>query len=132
VIEAILRDGAVLTRSELEVRFRTFLSDAALPSPVFNAPLYSGDRWIEVDCLWDEQRVIVELDGRAVHGTAAAFERDRARDSALSAHGWRVVRITWLQLRDEPEAAAYDLRALLTSSTGTAPSRRISQVPSSS
>jgi very-short-patch-repair endonuclease len=56
---------------------------------------------------------VVELDGRTVHDTAAAFERDRARDRRLHAAGWRVVRITWRQLREEPEALAADLRAVL-------------------
>ena len=64
--------------------------------------------------------------------TAAAFERDRARDRVLNARGWRVVRITWRQLHDEPEAVAYDLRALLSSGAGTAPSRSTLQVPSAS
>ena len=49
--------------------------------------------------------LIAELDGRAVHGTARAFERDRARDRALSAAGWRVVRITWRQLSEEAESS---------------------------
>jgi very-short-patch-repair endonuclease len=63
--------------------------------------------------MWREQRLIVELDGRAVHGTARAFESDRQRDRALLAEGWRSTRVTWLQLRDEPEAIAADLRELL-------------------
>jgi very-short-patch-repair endonuclease len=76
--------------------------------------------------------VIVELDGRASHDTAAAFERDRARDRMLQARAWRLVRITWRQLHDEPESVAYDLRALLSSARDTAPSRNTSQLPSSS
>ena len=46
---------------------------------------------MEADCVWRDARLIAELDGRAVHGTVAAFERDRARDRALNAAGWRVV-----------------------------------------
>ena len=42
----------------------------------------------EVDCLWRAQRVALELDGRAVHGSRAAFERDRVRDRALAVAGW--------------------------------------------
>ncbi len=54
-------------------------------------------------------RLIAELDGRSVHGTAAAFERDRARDRSLNVAGWRVVRITWRQLTDEARELAQDL-----------------------
>ncbi len=134
-IKAILeaRDlGMNRTRSQLEERFLSFLKDAGLPAPEVNAPLQVAGLWIECDCVWRDCRAIVELDGRAVHSTVAAFERDRARDRMLHARGWRVVRITWRQLHEEPAAVAYDMRALLTSDDGTAPSRRISQVPSDS
>jgi very-short-patch-repair endonuclease len=49
-----------------------------------------------------------------VHGTRRAFEEDRERDRVLSVEGWRVVRVTWRQLRDEPASVAADLRSLLT------------------
>jgi very-short-patch-repair endonuclease len=55
----------------------------------------------------------VELDGRAVHATTAAFGRDRARDRALHAEGWRVIRVTWRQLHDESTAIAADLKKML-------------------
>jgi restriction endonuclease-like protein len=122
--------GAGITRKELEVRFQSFLTQVGLPRPEVNAPLQLAGAWIECDCLWRSPRVIVELDGRDVHSTAAAFERDRARDRMLQARGWRTIRITWRQLHDEPEAVAYDLRALLNSADDTAPSRSTFQVPS--
>jgi very-short-patch-repair endonuclease len=100
---------ANVTRSELEDRFREFVHENDLPLPETNALVGP----YEVDCLWRAERVMVELDGRGVHDTRAAFEDDRARDRALQATGYRVVRITWRQLRDEPAAVAADLRALL-------------------
>jgi hypothetical protein len=75
--------------------------------------LHVGGRWLECDCLWRSQRVVEELDGRAVHATTAAFERDRARDRALHAEGWRVIRVTWRQLHDESTAIAADLKKML-------------------
>lgn len=63
--------------------------------------------------MWRRQRLIVELDGRAVHGTERAFESDRQRDRMLLAEGWRSTRVTWRQLQDEPAAIAADLRELL-------------------
>jgi very-short-patch-repair endonuclease len=56
---------------------------------------------------------MVELDGYAVHGTRRSFEGDRERDRLLQARGWRVIRLTWRQLRDDPAAVARDLRVLL-------------------
>ena len=131
-ISAILEDGATLTRSELESRFLVFVRRMRLPKPESNVTLFVGDRWFECDCLWRNARVIVELDGRATHDTSLAFENDRARDRILMAHGWRVVRVTWRHLHLEPEALAYDLRTLLSSGSGTAPSRSTSQLPSAS
>jgi very-short-patch-repair endonuclease len=112
VIRALLgdlRSGGTVTRSELETRFRQFLRSYGLPPPAVNCSLLG----FECDCVWQAQRLIVELDGRAVHATAAAFERDRERDRILSAPGWRVVRITWRQLHEQPERVAVDLRKLV-------------------
>jgi predicted transcriptional regulator of viral defense system len=112
-LRAILGQSATLTRGELEKRFREFLLKAGLPLPEANASVQVDGVWYEVDCLWREQRLIVELDGRTTHGTTQAFETDRARDRILQAAGFRVVRITWRQLHESPAAVAADLRALL-------------------
>ena len=112
-ILARLRIGANLTRSELEARFLGFSRESELPLPEVNASLLVAGGWIECDFLWRDRRVIVELDGWAAHGTATAFERDRARDRMLSAGGWRLVRITWRQLHEDTDAIASDLRTIL-------------------
>jgi hypothetical protein len=112
-LRAILGQSATLTRGELEKRFREFLIKAGLPLLEANAGVQVDGVWYEVDCLWREQRLIAELDGRTTHGTTQAFETDRARDRILQAAGFRVVRITWRQLHESPAAVAADLRALL-------------------
>jgi very-short-patch-repair endonuclease len=84
-----------------------------LPRPTLNATLSLRGHFFEVDCLWRDRRLAVELDGHAVHGIAAAFESDRERDRILQAEGWRTARITWRQLHDDPRAVAADLRRLL-------------------
>jgi very-short-patch-repair endonuclease len=114
-LREIVRGGIqrALTRSELEERFLTFLDAHDLPRAEVNSHLQLDGRFIQADFLWREQRLIVELDGHQTHGTRAAFERDRERDRILQAHGWRVVRITWRQLHDDPKAVAADLRRLL-------------------
>lgn len=102
-----------ITRNDFEEAFVALLDETRLPRPRFNADLAVRGRFFEVDCLWHEQRLIAELDGRAVHGTDRAFETDRERDRILLAEGWRGTRITWRQLQDEPHAVASDLRMLL-------------------
>lgn len=120
-IRALLgsRRPAGITRSQLEERFVTFLREYGLPAPRLNVPLHVDGRFWEVDCLWARQRLIVELDGKAFHDTARGFERDRERDRTLLAAGWRVMRITWRQLGDEPDAVAADLRRLLIVAAGS-------------
>jgi very-short-patch-repair endonuclease len=117
---AMLRDlladsGTIrgVTKRELEARFKAVLDSTDLPRPRLNASVAVGGRFYEVDCLWARERLIVELDGRLTHGTARAFERDRARDRALLGDGWRVVRITWRQLHREAPTLLSDLRKLL-------------------
>jgi hypothetical protein len=101
--------GAHVVRSELEERFQDFLIGAGLPLPHTNVVIEG----YEVDCAWPEQRLIVELDGHATHSATHAFETDRVRDRRLEAAGWRVIRITWRQLHDEPKLLEDDLRRLL-------------------
>jgi very-short-patch-repair endonuclease len=103
-----------ITRSELEERFRNLVVNAELPMPVLNCRIDLDSMVIEADAVWREQRVLVELDGYAFHRTSAAFERDRARDRAAVAAGWRVIRITWRQLADDPDGVIRDLRRALT------------------
>jgi very-short-patch-repair endonuclease len=98
-----------LTRSEAERRLLRLICAAQLPTPVTN--VHVGHH--EVDFLWPDERVIVEVDGFAFHHTRAAFERDRARDRALHAAGYVVLRSTWRQLIDEPEAVVAALAAAL-------------------
>jgi very-short-patch-repair endonuclease len=86
-------------RSPLEARFVRLCRRRKLPAPRVNAVVER----LEVDFSWPEQRLIVETDGHRHHGTRAAFERDRARDAALTAEGWRVVRITHRRLAYERE-----------------------------
>ena len=68
--------------------------------PLANARLLG----LEVDFLWPDQRLVVEVDGYTFHGHRRGFERDRRRDQQLVAAGYRVIRVTWRQLRDEPIA----------------------------
>ncbi len=98
------------TRSELERRFTELIHEAGLPLPSQNVYLHG----YEVDAVWEDQRLIVELDGYEYHHTRAAFERDRQRDAMLRAEGWTVLRFTWRQVANDPETVIAALRTTLT------------------
>ena len=102
-------DGAEPTRSELERKLLSALQAAGLPQPVVNRRF---GRY-RPDFLWPEHKLIVETDGWAGHGHRTAFEDDRARDAALLAAGWRVLRVTYRRLRREPTLVAAQLAAVL-------------------
>jgi len=104
-----LEQGAGFTRSEAERMLMRVVIGAGLPRPEKNVRV-EGHR---VDAVWRRQRLIVEVDGRNAHDHALSFERDRRRDQALLAAGWRVIRFTYIQLRDEPLRAAAALAAAL-------------------
>src|SRR5690606_28464156 len=105
----VVRPQDGLTRSELERRALRLRARAGIGTPGVNERL---GRY-EVDLLWRERGLVVELDGREWHDTADAFERDRRRDADLMAGGWRVMRLTWRQVVNEPRWVADRLRAAL-------------------
>jgi len=112
-VMAAHRIGETVTRNELEERVLRICDAAALPRPEVNVMLATADGYPEVDFLWRECGLIAETDGYGSHGTRWAFERDRARDRALTVAGFRVVRFTWRQVTNGPGEVAATLRALL-------------------
>lgn len=103
--------GSTRTRSELEERMLSLCKRCRLPTPEVNTTVQGH----EVDFLWRDSRLVVEVDGWAAHGTRSAFERDRRRDADLLAAGWRVLRISWERLRSEPLWVAERLAEVLAS-----------------
>jgi very-short-patch-repair endonuclease len=68
-----------------------------------------------VDCVWREARLIVELDGERYHGSRSRRQADRERDNRLMAAGWRVIRITWDDLKNRPVHVVGQIRTALSS-----------------
>ena len=102
-----------LTRRELEARFLDLCRRYGLRPPEVNGHLAVDGISVMPDFIWRDARLIVEADSRRVHGTVAAFEKDRRRDQLLTAAGWTVIRCTWRQVLDEPEALVATVRTLL-------------------
>lgn len=96
-------------RSSLEERFHDFCVERRVPLPPTNV-LVLGH---EVDALWSEAKLIVELDSWEFHHHRAAFNRDRARDSALLVAGYRTIRVTHERLDTEADILHAELRSLL-------------------
>lgn len=101
--QALIDPSQNATRSPMEDRFLAFCTEHHLPTPILNAQLLG----FEVDALFPEEMVIVELDSWTHHREHATFESDRKRDAVAGEHGFLTVRITWDRLtRCEDEEAA--------------------------
>lgn len=77
-----------ITRSEAEERFLEIVRRAELPAPLVNGRRHG----YEIDFLWPEHGLAVEIDGRRFHATARAFAHDRRKDRDLFSHGIVVLR----------------------------------------
>lgn len=101
----------VPTRSPLEDRFAEFYREhlTDLPEPLTNVSILDH----EVDAYWPSHRLAVEMDSWEYHGNRTAFESDRARDAAMQAAGYRVLRLTHRQLETEAPRITTQLRKLL-------------------
>jgi very-short-patch-repair endonuclease len=100
---------ATLTRSELEDALLALCDRYAIPRPRTNVVIDGH----EADFAWPEHGLIVETDSWRHHSSRARFESDRRRDAEHIAAGWRVVRLTYARVTEEPQAVAALLRRLL-------------------
>lgn len=99
------------TRSSFEDTFPAFCERHQLPIPRMNA-IVCG---YEVDALFEQQKVIVELDGWAFHSSRTSFETDRSRDAETLAAGFATLHITWARYQQQPDKEAARLRTILAS-----------------
>lgn len=101
--------GPAFVRSEAEAKLLSLVRKAGLEAPATNVTVEGR----EVDFLWRAARLVVEVDGFEFHSSSSAFEQDRRRDAALTAAGFRVMRVTWRQLTRERESLLVHLAQAL-------------------
>ncbi len=100
-LEAAVQGGPpARTRSSAEEAFLRLIRRAKVKAPLVNTIVARQ----ELDFYWPDERLAVEVDGRAYHSSPRAFKRDRRRDGALVEVGIRVLRITWDDIVGRPEA----------------------------
>lgn len=67
-----------------------------------------------LDLAVEEIRLAVEVDGWTVHSRGTAYDEDRARQNALVAAGWTVLRYTPRRLREDMPGVVAEIRAMQT------------------
>jgi very-short-patch-repair endonuclease len=112
-----------VTRSRAEAECLALVRRAQLPRPETNVRLAG----FEVDFLWRGAKFVVEVDGFAYHSSRSSFERDRHRDATLLARGYRVLRVTWRQITNEPEAVIARLAQVLAHASGDGGERQVNR-----
>lgn len=104
------RGGA---RSEAERLLHSSLRGAGIRGWRANAAVRLSSATRVGDVVFEEVRLLVEIDGFAFHTDHERFQDDRRRQNAFTMAGWTVLRFTWWDLTTEPERAVRDIRATL-------------------
>jgi very-short-patch-repair endonuclease len=65
------------------------------------------------DIAFPDQQIAIEWDSRRWHTQKQAFQTDRERDRLAIEHGWRVLRFTWRDLRENPSSVIETIRVVL-------------------
>ena len=94
------------TKSGLEILFLEICEKAKIPLPEVNV-------WVagwQVDALWRQERVAVELDGYDNHRSPAQVKRDCRKELALRTAGYLTVRYSEEQLTHHRKEVIADVR----------------------
>ncbi len=102
--------------SWLEARGLALLRSEGL-RPEVNAAITDRGRLLaRGDLVFRAQRLVIELDGVRFHATPAEKAADDRRQNALVAAGWTVLRYSWADLRQRPDAFVSQVAALVAES----------------
>ena len=105
-VKALVDPDQSPTRSPLEDFFLAFCTKYGLPVPRLNVSLFGH----EVDALFEEERLIVEIDSWRFHKDHQSFEADRERDATAIEYGFGTFRVTQTRLTRNPEREAKRLK----------------------
>jgi hypothetical protein len=108
-----LTEEVPFNRSDLEEAALALFRSYSVPKPDSNAWIWDGEKLVEVDFVWRESGVIVEVDGWRYHQSRWRRRQDAAKTSALEAQGWRVRRFSEFEVAGTPaQVAATTLAAI--------------------
>ena len=110
VLAEALADIGEGSQSTLEVRF---VRDVARPHGLPAGRLQLSTRAGVHDVGYDEQKVLIELDGLAFHGSLRSRVADTRRDRRGASRGWLTVRVVWVDVALHACATAVDVGAVL-------------------
>ena len=86
-----------------ERQFHRLLRTARITGWTANSLICLDGADVLPDVVFRRQRLVIEIDGRRFHSATEVFQSDRKRQNLLVLHGWRVLRITWRMIQDQPD-----------------------------
>jgi predicted transcriptional regulator of viral defense system len=108
-----LTEEVPFTRSDLEDATLQLFGSFGIAQPECNAWISDGEKLVEVDFVWRESGLIVEVDGWRYHRSRWRRRQDAAKTAALEAQGWRVRRFWEFEITGTPaQVAATTLAAM--------------------
>jgi very-short-patch-repair endonuclease len=115
-LDRVLGHPTVRLRADswLERQLLKLIEAAGLPLPRTQVVLERCDEGVaRVDALFDDAKLIIEVDGHHTHSTRRQRQADAQREAALLARGWRVVRFTYEDVTERPAYVVHTIRLLL-------------------
>ena len=88
--------------SGAEREYHDLFDKAKITGWIANLPVSVGDSDYEIDAVFKDVQLGLEIDGYRYHSGRTAFENDRRRQNELTRAGWTVLRFTWAML-DDPD-----------------------------
>jgi very-short-patch-repair endonuclease len=110
----IAEDGQSVSQGELVLRHRLKVDPELGHLFAFNQRVSTRfNNSFQVDAVWPEGKVCVEVDGRRFHAKAEQFCRDRQRDFEMMVSGYLVLRIPHDEVVDDSQKALEKVRAMV-------------------
>lgn len=110
-------------RSELETAFLRLMTSARLPPTAMNHEIRDAfGRRRYLDAVYLPERVPIELDSRAAHGSLLDWHDDLRRENAVVLTGWRdFLRFSWDDVTRHPGRVVDTVRTALAAARGRRP-----------
>jgi very-short-patch-repair endonuclease len=94
-------------QSQFEVGLLRLLRKQKIPAPSCqHAVRLPSGRTVYIDFAYPDHHLAIEADSYRYHSSLTDWSRDRTRNSALVALGWRILHVTYQDLERRPEVVA--------------------------
>jgi len=111
---AFRTDEYIPPESELEALLLAVLDAADIGRPDRQEVVGGTQAQVgRVDFVYRPAKVVIEADSRRYHSAWLDVQADHRRDLLLAAAGWRIIRVNWHQLVQEPELFVAAVKAFL-------------------